>query len=200
MIFVDAAHADVAFNDESTQDVDHIHSLTAATASGDPEAFARLYKAKFNFVLRVVRKTTGYDEQTSLDMVQDVMLRVIRSMKPFQDEQALDAWLACMARHVAFDYVKRDRRRRMRELASMNGRYVDEVENIEALNEKVAWIRRELSGLDRVSAGMIELRFYTGLTLKAIGERLGLSTGAVHRRILSSIKQLRLRMKEEDDE
>lgn len=180
--------------------MEHIRRLTTAIASGDTEAFAQLYKAKFNLVLRVVRRTTGYDEQTSLDMVQDAMIRVVKSMKSFNDEKSLNQWLACIARNVALDYIKRDRRRRMRELVAMNGRQIGSVEKIEALNEKAAWIRQELSGLDRVNAGIIELRFYAGLTLKVIGERLGLSPGAVHGRILNSINELRRQMKEDDHE
>ncbi len=200
MTVVDVAHECVAIANESNQNVDHIHRLTTAIASGDPEAFALLYKAKFDFVLRIVRRTTRFDEQTSLDMVQDAMLRVVRHMKPIKDEKALDGWLARIAKHVALDYLKRDRRRRMRELASMNGRSQVTEERIEALNEKAAWLRRELSGLDRVSAGVIEMRYYADLTLKAIGERLGLSSGAVHSRLRRSIKTLRERMKENDHE
>ncbi len=200
MTVVEVAQDCVTIANESNQDVDHIHRLTTAIASGDPEAFARIYKAKFDFVLRVVRTTTRFDEQASLDMVQDAMMRVVRYMKPFEDEKALDSWLARIAINVALDYLKRDRRRRMRELASMNGRFQVAQERIEDVSEKVARIRRELSGLDRVGAGIIELRFYADLTLKAIGERLGLSTGAVHSRLHRSMKALRRRMKEIDDE
>lgn len=200
MTVVDATRVCVAIAIERNQDVDHIHRLTTAVASGDPEAFALLYKDKFKFVLQVVRRTTRFDEQTALDMVQDTMLRVVRHMKPIEDEKTLDNWLARIAKHVALDYLKRDRRRRMRELASMHGRSQVTEKSIEEVSERVAWIRRELSGLDRVSVGIIEMRFYADLTLKVIGERLSLSTSVVHARLRRSIKVLRVRIKEIDDE
>jgi len=84
-------------------------------------------------------------------------------------------------------------------LVENRSKAVFEQERIEDVSEKVARIRRELSGLDGISAGIIELRFYADLTLKAIGERLGLSTGAVHTRLHRSMKALRRRMKEIDD-
>ena len=174
--------------------------LTRAIASGDPEAFARLYEAKFDFVYQRVRRITGMEENACLDVVQDVMIRVIRGIKPLDDLRALEGWLVRVARNAAFDHFRKERRRRVRELAAMNGRSTVVQEEVERLHERTDWLRRELAGLDRVAADILELRFRAGLTLKSIGEQLGLSPSAVHGRLLRSIAKLRRRSREVDHE
>ena len=66
--------------------------------------------------------------------------------------------------------------------------------------ERLDWVRRELRGLDRVAAEIIELRFRAGLTLEAIGQRLGLTVGAVHGRLMRAVSKLRRKAGELGDE
>ena len=72
--------------------MDDARRITAAIASGDPEAFARLYDARFDDLYTLVRRRTGLDESAALDIVQDAMLKVIHRMKPLPNEAALDAY------------------------------------------------------------------------------------------------------------
>ena len=66
--------------------------------------------------------------------------------------------------------------------------------------ERIDWVRRELRGLDRAAADIVELRFRAGLTLEAIGQQLGLSVGAVHGRLVRTIAKLRKRTSELGDD
>ena len=68
------------------------------------------------------------------------------------------------------------------------------------LAARLDWVRRELRGIDRVAAEIIELRFRGGLTLRAIGDRLGMSIGAVHARMTRAIGKLRQRASEQRDD
>ena len=129
-------------------------------------------------------------------------MRVIRYMRLFDDEQALDRWLACVARSVAFDHLRRERRRRLREREAMDQRATgaDNDAQDQDVLERLDWVRRELRGLDRVAAEIIELRFRAGLTLEAIGQRLGLTVGAVHGRLMRAVAKLRRKAGELGDE
>lgn len=167
--------------------------LTGEIASGNPEAFARLYRAKFGHVLAVARRVTGFDEDASLDIVQDTMMRVIRYIRPFDDVHVLDRWLARVTRSVAIDHLRRERRRRMRESAAVDERVKGASDDVEKVQERLEWVQRELRGLDRVTAEMIELRFRVGMTLASIGQRLGIGAGAVHGRLNRTIAKLRQR-------
>ena len=167
-----------------------VRRLTAAIASGDPEAFAQFYKAKFDYVYAVARRSTGYDEQACLDIVQDTMMRVIRYMKPFDEAKSLSNWLTRVTRSVAIDHLRKERRRRAREQRAAEGRRQEPDDVPSELHERIEWLRREMRGVDRVSAEIIELRYRGGLTLEAIGRRLGMGTGAVHGRLTRTIARL----------
>ena len=67
--------------------------LTAAIARGDPTAFGRFYELWFDPALALARSISGRDESFCLDVVQDCMLRVVRSMKPLATESSPE-WTA----------------------------------------------------------------------------------------------------------
>ena len=173
-----------------------IARVTTAIASGDPEAFALLYRAKFDLVYRAARKISSLGEDACLDIVQDAMMRVIRYMRPFDDAASLDRWLRCVTRSVAYDHLRRERRRRLREREAADQRSLPVHGDSHDILERIDWVRRELRGLDRAAAEIIELRFRAGMTLEAIGQHLGLSVGAVHGRLVRTIARLRRRTSE----
>ena len=167
-----------------------VRRLTADIASGDPEAFALFYKAKFDHVYAVARKATGFDEQACLDIVQDTMMRAIRYMKPFDQSQSLSNWLVRVTRSVAFDHLRKERRRRTHEQRAVEGRPAATVEPHTDLFDRIEWLRREMRGIDGLNAAIVEMRYRAGLTLEAIGQRLGMGTGAVHGRLTRTIAKL----------
>jgi RNA polymerase sigma factor (sigma-70 family) len=179
-------------------DVKDVRRLTSEIASGNPEAFARLYRARFAHMYAAARSATRFDEGACLDIVQDTMMRVIRYMKPFEDVRALDNWLTCVTRSVAYDHLRRERRRRARERNAVVGHTAVVVDDTQEIQERLDWVRRELRGLDRAAGAIIELRFRAGLTLEAIGRRLGIRAGAVHGRLTRAITRLRKRALEDE--
>ncbi len=56
--------------------------MTAQIAAGHPEALCGFYRSWFDTIFTEARRATGRDESYCLDVVQDAMRRVIRSMKP----------------------------------------------------------------------------------------------------------------------
>jgi DNA-directed RNA polymerase specialized sigma24 family protein len=75
-----------------------IQRLTTAIASGDTEAFGRFYDRWFDWSVAEARRATGRDESFCLDVVQDAMMRVIKSMKPLPHEAALYRWMRVVIR------------------------------------------------------------------------------------------------------
>lgn len=175
-----------------------VAQITRAIASGDPEAVARLYEARFDFVFRIARARSGFDESGCLDIVQDAFLKAVRSMKVFHEMAVLDAWLSRVVTSVAYDHLRAARRRAAREQHA--GRAALQAEIAPGPSEeRLAWLRNELSGLDRATAELLELRFRFGMTLTAIGQRVGLAPGAVDGRIRRSLADMRKRAEEHED-
>lgn len=169
-----------------------VRELTSAVASGQTEAFARLYRAWFDHVFHEARRCSGRDEQFCLDVAQETMLRVIRRIKPLDSEAALAAWLTAAARNACLDLLRKDLRLRRREQAYAQTRSTT-TEDVDSgqTRERIAWLTSELSNLESASARALDLRYRMNWTLSRIGQALHLKTGAVDGRINRTISQLR---------
>lgn len=175
-----------------------IQELTSAVASGDTEAFATLYRSRFDQMYATARRATGRDESFCLDVVQDAMVRVIRSIKPMDSEQRLRAWLRVVVQSCAYDHLRKEARLRRREQASAEA--VDAIAPDDDLAEKLDWLRQELTNLDDRQAQLLVMRYRLGWTLQRIAAALGLSPGAVDGRLGRLTAGLRRRAKETLDE
>ena len=176
-----------------------VRELTSAIASGDTEAFARLYRAWFDFALAEARRCTGRDEQFCLDAVQDAMMRVIRRMKVLDSEAALAAWLKAAVRNAAIDLLRQDQRRARREarIARGSGAAASDIASHGETSERLTWLRGQLSEVDSTSARALDMRFRLDWTLSRIGSALRLKTGAVDGRINRTVTRLRAAAQED---
>lgn len=170
-----------------------IRELTAGIASGNTECFETFYNRWFDYVLDQSRRATGRDESFCMDMVQETMVRVIRSIKQMDDEAALIAWLRTVVHSCCYDQLRRERRRCKREntpgVAGGDHRSF-------ADGERLEWLRKQLAAMDAGQAHLLNLRFRLGWTLQRIGRALGLKTGAVDGRISRSIAMLQAKAAE----
>ena len=165
-----------------------IGKLTAAIASGDTEAFGRFYETWFDFMYAQARRATGRDEATCLDIVQDAMMKVIHSIRPFDEEARFRPWLRAVVINCAYDRLRSESRRIAREqTASTNKTETD----IEELEDRLAWLRGELASMDEHSTRLIIMRHRFGWTLQQIGAAVGLSPGAVDGRLRRTLSTLR---------
>lgn len=174
---------------------DSIRELTGAIASGDTEAFASFYRDWFDRAYGFARRATGRDEAFCLDVVQDAMLRVIRSMREMDSEQDVSNWLFAVVKSCAYDSLRKERRRIARE---STGRRQAEVN--EELSERLAWLRAELAHLDPGVFPLLALRYRFGWTLERIGQTLGIKPGAVDGRIRRTASELKKKWAETQDE
>ena len=171
---------------------------TAAIASGNTEAFARFFRERFDAMYAEARRATGRDESFCLDVVQDAMIRTIRSMKPMDTEQHLYAWLRAVVQSCAYDRLRKEARRKRWERAAAEGRNVASVDK--GLDERLEWLRQELVGMDAPGIRLLIMRYRLGWTLQRIGSVLGLKPGAVDGRLGRLVAGLRRRAQETFDE
>ncbi|MDY7110361.1 MAG: sigma-70 family RNA polymerase sigma factor [Planctomycetota bacterium] len=176
---------------------DSIRQLTGAIASGDTEAFARFYRRWVDRMYGEAHRATGRDESFCLDVVHDAMLRVMKSIRPMDNEAALWGWLRVVVRSCAFDRLRREARRRKREQADAAG---FPSEPRDDLAERLAWLRAELARLDERETALLTMRHRFGWTLRRIALAAGLEPGAVDGRLRRTLNTLRRRAEEAFDE
>lgn len=176
-----------------------VHELTAAMAAGDTRAVETFYRQYFDDLYALASRLTGRDEAFCLDVVQESVLRVIRSVRPVHTPAQFSAWLRLVVQTTAYDLLRAESRRKHRELAvaaagAAAGREAHERDDIES--DRLQWLRSQISSLDPLIIQLIELRFQDRWTLARIGKLLGLSTGAVDGRLKRALRQLRRRASE----
>ncbi len=177
---------------------DSVRQLTAAIASGDSEAFARFFRERFDRMYAEARRVTGRNESFCLDVVQDAMIRTIRSMKPMDTERHLWAWLRVVVQSCAYDRLRKEARQRRWEEAAVGAGQT--ASSDDGLGEKLAWLRKELEGMTDPQVRLLVLRYRLGWTLRGIGEALGLKPGTVDGRLGRLVAGLRRRAQETSDE
>lgn len=172
---------------------------TRAVASGDTEAFGRFYERWFDEVYEEVRRLTRLDESFCLDVVQEVMMRVIRSLTPMDTEAQVRAWLWTVTRSCAIDRLRSESRRARREQSRAPSNPSGAEPRAVELDERLGWLRGELDRLDEPNLRLLLLRYRFGWTLAQIGESLGLKPGAVDGRLGRLVGSLRRKAAEEFD-
>lgn len=182
-----------------TRDVpDDPARLTAAVASGDPDALARFYEAWFDRIYAIARRASGRDESFCLDVVQESFVKMIRKMRPLESD-ALGAWVRRVVTRTAYDMLREERRRTMREGRAAREATAHEIPAA-ADGERLRWLEAELATLECEEAEILLARHRFGWTLRAIGARFGLSTGAVDGRLMRITGDMRARAREVDHE
>lgn len=178
-----------------------VPAITSAIARGDRAAFARLYEAKFGLVFATAKRAIGSDENACLDVVQEAFMRAIRKMKRLDTEAALDGWLVTTTKRAAYDALRGERRRRGREAAvALDARATIDPDTTRAEDaERLAWLRAQLAGLDRVASDAVHLRLRAGMSLAQAGRALGLKPGAVDGRVTRAVESMRAGAREKFD-
>jgi RNA polymerase sigma factor (sigma-70 family) len=170
-----------------------------AIRRGDERAFADFYEHWFDRALRLARAVTRGDEAMGLDVVQDVMLKVVHKLPALASERAVAAWMAKTISAAAIDRCRSDRRRQRREAVVAQAR--SEVEDGDALRrlgdgEQLGWLRTQLAGLSVDERALLQQRFGGEASLGELAASLGLSTDAVHGRVRRLLLRLQRAAKE----
>jgi len=134
-----------------------------------------------------------------LDIVQDAMMRVIRSLKPIGSRDGLDRWMARVVRTAALDRLRREARRARHEGLAAGGRPGEasvEPAAVLVAREEEAWIRDRLEEMPEGDRVLLGARFGEGRTLREAGAAAGMTGHAAHGRIRRIIERLRAAARE----
>ena len=180
------------------EDTDDWAKLTHAIAhNGDRTAFAKYYETFFDTMFLTVKRSTGCDESTCLDIVQDAMVKAISKMRVLESRDQAIAWTKVVAKTTAYDFLRRQTRQKNLIESLLDSGAVDEVENDTQSVARMRWIEEQLQQLPAELISMISMKYRMGWTLRQIGEKFGLKTGAVDGKIRRAIEGLKARALEE---
>ena len=155
-----------------------IDELTHAVALGSAEALTQFYHDWFDWMYTTARALTQRDEAFCLDVVQDSMLRVIKSIKRMDTQGDLERWLATVVKRAAIDRMRSDARRAARDQRTLANRGSQPM--MKATTEEREWLSRAVRALDPRDQDLIMARHKLGWTLAQIGRMRSQTPAAVH--------------------
>lgn len=182
-----------------------LDDVVGGAKRGDPAAFDRLVEEfgprLFGFALRLLN---GKDEAE--DVVQEVFLKVVRTIEQYEHDSRFEAWLFRIAANAVRDRIRSSRRsvsasggagpvteeemeRAMyprRDDASIRGP-LETMEN----NEDVDRVQNCLSRLPLAEREVIMLRHYSSMSFAEIAEMMGTPIGTALARAHRGLAKLR---------
>jgi RNA polymerase sigma factor (sigma-70 family) len=171
--------------------------LAAEFASGDAGSIRVVYQTYGRLVFSIAYKVLG-DVGLAEDATQQTFVQAWRAATTYDPSRALGAWLTTIARRVAIDVHRRERRHRnLRSIDSSDPALVTMPPSDDQIYDLLE-VRRALDKLPDHDRELIRLQHYDELTHVEIASRLDIPVGTVksrsfraHRRLAGMLGHLR---------
>ena len=166
-------------------------------AAGEPAACRELVEQHARVAGTIILRTLGREAPVE-DLVQETFLRVFRALPEFEGRAKLSTWICTIARRVALDELRRQRRsprqveveeEDMPELAAE-----DDTEAQLQQEESDSVVRRELLALPERFREPLMYAAIEGLDYATIGAMLGMPVGTVKTQVFRAKQMLRERL------
>lgn len=137
----------------------------------------------------VIARVAGYQELD--DLTQECCVRIVAAERLWSGEPGtFRAWVNAVARNVGLDRLRRRAQEPIRELAPED----EPTAPSPAISEpQVRWVLEQLALLPERDRAALELRYYEGLSMSDVGQRLGISQPAASKRVAAALERLRRR-------
>ncbi|RMG16106.1 MAG: sigma-70 family RNA polymerase sigma factor [Planctomycetota bacterium] len=160
-------------------------------------AFEQLYARHASRVFGFLLKLTG-NRSAAEDALQETFLRVYKSLERFDARRSLSAWLLQIARYVAIDAYrveKKVRRLEERRAAENPEGTRGEVEGEAERNERERVVGEVLAELSIEDRSLLLLRHFEGMTFREIGEAIDCSARTAQNRVEAAARRFQRALK-----
>lgn len=161
-------------------------ALRARAAAGDREAFAELAKIYRQTVYMYVYRRCGGQHELAEDITQETFFRALRMISRYREMgRGFGAWLTTIAGNLLVDHWKsgwsRFTARVANEYLTSLERHDDDADPVAEViaGEAAAAVRHALADLTGEQREVIELRFFSGLSVAETAAKLDKQEGAV---------------------
>lgn len=162
--------------------------LALRCQTGEPEAFADLIAAMERPLLYYATSLAG-NQDKALDVLQDVWLKVVRSIRTLKDPGSLKPWLYAITHGIAVDRIRRDYKRDKAEQSHLDESLDIEEPAFDA--EEATAIHDALNRLGVKHREVLVLHFLQDLSIQEIAGVVGCSEGTVKSRIHYAKRQMK---------
>jgi RNA polymerase sigma-70 factor, ECF subfamily len=168
-----------------------IQELTCGMASGSESAYRQFYESYFDRLYRQLLYLSGGNEDLTRDLVQTVLLRVVRYIKVFHNERVLWAWLRQVCRSCHVDWLRRNGH----ELEPVSLYVLTDSACLEPLGEEqeelIAALDTVMAELPPEEREVVQLAYFEGLSQKTLASHWNTTPKAVESRLARIRQKLR---------
>jgi RNA polymerase sigma-70 factor (ECF subfamily) len=179
-------------------------SLMRDAQSGNHIAFEQLVNIHDRAVLRLAFRIIGSKNDIQ-DIYQEAFLKIYRMLGSFRFECSVSTWIYRIVTNVCFDHLRKSGRRKEKSAIEMSAdgeeynlldqipdhRLAHQPEHQLFRREEGVHILRALRRLTVRERAVFELRYFRGLKLRTVGERLNVSEASVKTTLSRAMQKLR---------
>ena len=170
---------------------DSIQGLTTRMKRGEEAAYREFYAQFGNRLLRYLLVVTRGNNEEAREALQLTMVRVVRYLKVFREEEVLWSWLTVLARSAVRD-EGRKRSRYFRFIQRFVSRGItDTVPGSEPEERLDRALEEELARLPPDEREIVDRKYFTGERVSEIASALGLTEKAVESRLVRIRRKLK---------
>lgn len=175
-------------------------TLIPEILAGNEKAFNEFYDCYCDRLFRYLLVMTRGNEPLTRELLQQVFLKVIRYLKPFESDEVLWSWLTQLCKTSYIDHLRRSRRESGASFENLVANVAIESAGLEPDKELLEALQCSLRKLDDDERKLIDLFYFEdraqrevavelGVTVKAIESKLGRVRQRLRKLILTSIRQ-----------
>jgi len=170
-----------------------VASLTRRMADGDEAAYRTFYDAYFDRLSRYLLVVPTGDEDKTREALQSALVRVVRHIKCFPDDDAFWRWLTVLARSALSDQSRKRRRYvAFLERFTQHARVEHFVaEDHQADAKLLTLLERVMGGLPVEERDLVERKYFARHSVREIAEEFQASEKAVESRLARVRRKLR---------
>jgi RNA polymerase sigma-70 factor (ECF subfamily) len=182
-------------------DPERLRATITAARRGDPEAFQALLEAYGQRLYGYFFRATGREHDAE-DLLSEVMLRLVRTLKTYDDRGKFEPWLFRIAANLVRDRLRRGKTNPQALSLSteddyggaladrLSGHLPSAYEELAASESNVE-LHEALERLDERTRHMVVLRHFAGMGFREIADVFECPVGTVLARVHRGLKALR---------
>lgn len=154
---------------------------------GDKEGLREIYEAYISYIYTIVLGVVGNRENAE-DITSDFFIKLWTVLDTYQSNGTHKAWLAAIARNMALDFIRKNKREIPTE------EFEEDISTEETPEEKVVGsvtVQEALAFLNEAERQIVDMKVLSEMSFREIAESLGIPMGTVTWRYQNAIKKLR---------
>jgi RNA polymerase sigma factor (sigma-70 family) len=177
------------------QEAERVRLLTERMVRGEEAAFSEFHGLYSDRLFRYLLVLTRGQEDFARELCQATMVKVVRAMREFADEEHLWNWMARVGRNCFIDALRK--RKRSPEMLPLSEVEIESTGEGAALSsgavdgELMERLKESLSDLDAAERSLIEEFYFEEKTQQAMAEERQTSSKAVESKLARIRQKLR---------